>query len=45
MTGGPGWLAADRFDVNAKAAGDVPLSQMRQMVQALLVERSAARPS
>ena len=39
MTGGPGWLAADRFDVNAKAAGDVLLSQMRQMVQALLVER------
>ena len=43
MTGGPGWLAADRFDVNAKAAGDVPLSQMRQMVQALLVERFKLR--
>jgi uncharacterized protein (TIGR03435 family) len=43
MTGGPDWLAADRFDVNATAAGDVPLPRMRQMVQALLVERFKLR--
>ncbi len=44
MTGGPDWLNADRFDVNARAAaGDVPLAQMRLMVQSLLVDRFKLR--
>jgi uncharacterized protein (TIGR03435 family) len=43
MTGGPDWMTVDRFDVNAKAAGDLPLVQMRRMVQALLVERFKLR--
>ena len=43
MTGGPDWLAAERFDVNAKAAGEVPLAQIRLMAQALLVERFKLR--
>ncbi len=43
MTGGPDWLTSDRFDVNAKAASEVPLAQMRRMVQALLVERFTLR--
>lgn len=35
----PGWLATDRFDIIAKAEGDVPEAQLQQMVQALLAER------
>jgi uncharacterized protein (TIGR03435 family) len=37
---GPDWIKVDeRYDIIAKAAGPVPESQMRQMLQALLVER------
>jgi uncharacterized protein (TIGR03435 family) len=43
MTGGPDWLRSERFDVNAKAASEVSLAQMRRMVQALLVERFMLR--
>jgi bla regulator protein blaR1 len=43
MSGGPDWLTADRFDVNAKAPADVPLIQMRRMVQALLIDRFKLR--
>ena len=44
MTGGPDWLARERFDVNAKPPpSEVPLAQMRLMAQALLVERFKLR--
>lgn len=39
ISGGPSWLASDRFDVAAKADGDVPLDQKRLMLRALLAER------
>lgn len=39
ISGGPSWLASDRFDVAAKANGDVPLDQKRLMLRALLAER------
>src|SRR5688572_2576200 len=41
----PGWIASDRFDVTAKAEGDIPPAQpgtvgpLQKMVQSLLVER------
>lgn len=41
----PGWIASDRFDVTAKAEGDIPPSQpgtvgtLQRMVQSLLTER------
>ncbi len=37
--GSPGWLGSDRFDVTAKADGDVPLDQKRLMLRRLLAER------
>jgi uncharacterized protein (TIGR03435 family) len=39
ISGGPGWLASDRFDVEAKAEGDPPLDQKRLMLRTLLAER------
>ena len=39
ISGGPGWLASDRFDVEAKAEGDPPLNQKRLMLRTLLAER------
>jgi len=37
---GPDWIKGDeRYDVIAKASGPVPESQVRQMLQTLLVER------
>ena len=37
---GPDWIKIDeRYEVIAKAAGPVPESQVRQMLQTLLVER------
>lgn len=42
ISGGPGWLASDRFDINAKAeAGTerIPPDKLRPMLKALLVER------
>ena len=39
LVGGPDWIRKDRFDVIAKAAGEVPTAQMRLMVQSLLEER------
>jgi uncharacterized protein (TIGR03435 family) len=37
--GGPNWLSSDRFDVAAKADGDVSLGQKRLMLRRLLAER------
>lgn len=39
ISGGPGWLASDRFDVEAKAEGDPPVDQKRLMLRTLLAER------
>ena len=36
---GPGWMQNERFDMVAKAAGNATDDQMKQMTQALLVER------
>jgi uncharacterized protein (TIGR03435 family) len=35
----PNWLASRNFDINAKGAGKVTESELRQMLQSLLVER------
>jgi len=37
--GGPGWLESDRFDLEAKAMGNVSEDQLRPMLQRLLAER------
>ena len=39
IVGGPGWLGTDRFDIVAKAAGDVPADQTQLMMRGLLAER------
>lgn len=44
VTGGPGWLNTDRWDITAKAESEVPntpegAERMRTMVKALLAER------
>lgn len=40
LAGGPSWIRADRYDVEAKAEGDPTVRQMQgPMLQALLVER------
>ena len=36
---GPGWMADERYDIDAKAAGPVPEAQMRQMMRTLLADR------
>ena len=39
VTGGPAWIASDRFDVNATAGRPVSLTELRSMLQTLLIER------
>lgn len=39
ISGGPGWLGSDRFDIAAKAEGDAPVNQTRLMLRTLLAER------
>jgi uncharacterized protein (TIGR03435 family) len=39
VTGGPGWLGSDRFDIVAKAAQTAPPDDLRRMLQNLLAER------
>jgi uncharacterized protein (TIGR03435 family) len=41
ITGGPGWIDSDRYDVTAKAmvAGDLTEAQLKPMLQALLADR------
>jgi uncharacterized protein (TIGR03435 family) len=36
---GPDWINVERYDINAKAAGEVPEDQLRVMMQSLLAER------
>ena len=37
----PGWIADERFDIDARAGTDVPVRVMRQMLRQLLVDRFA----
>jgi uncharacterized protein (TIGR03435 family) len=39
IVGGPDWIRGAGFDVNAKAAADVPREQLRLMLQSLLEDR------
>jgi len=39
LSGGPAWVDSDRFDVDARAAENVPADQIRAMVRALLADR------
>jgi uncharacterized protein (TIGR03435 family) len=39
ISGGPGWLDAERFDIDAKAAGDPSRERMMAMLQTLLADR------
>lgn len=39
VTGGPGWLGADRFDIVNKAAQTTPPDGIRGMLQTLLAKR------
>ena len=39
LSGGPPWIHTERFDIDAKAAGDRPREQILSMVQSLLVDR------
>jgi uncharacterized protein (TIGR03435 family) len=39
ISGGPNWLDSAKFNVEAKAATEVPVHQMRLMIQSLLAER------
>ncbi|HYL72616.1 MAG TPA: TIGR03435 family protein [Bryobacteraceae bacterium] len=41
VTGGPGWIRTDRYDVLAKAdvSGNLPEKQLKPMLQSLLAER------
>jgi uncharacterized protein (TIGR03435 family) len=41
VTGGPGWLEADRFDVIAKAPNDLTGEALKAMLQTLLADRFA----
>jgi uncharacterized protein (TIGR03435 family) len=39
VVGGPAWIDSDRFDVNARAAAEPSMPEMRLMRRALLVDR------
>jgi uncharacterized protein (TIGR03435 family) len=39
VTGGPGWLGSDRFDIVAKASQTTAPDDLRRMLQTLLAER------
>jgi bla regulator protein blaR1 len=39
ISGGPDWLASDRFDIVAKAEDSVPPTQLLSMIQTLLADR------
>ena len=39
IVGGSDWVRQDRFEINAKAANDVPVDQIKLMVRSLLLDR------
>jgi uncharacterized protein (TIGR03435 family) len=39
IIGAPGWFTADRFDIDAKADGNITVPQLQAMLQTLLRER------
>ena len=39
VAGGPAWIRWDRFDVNATAGREVSLTELRSMLQSLLIDR------
>jgi uncharacterized protein (TIGR03435 family) len=39
LIGGPSWIAAEHFDVEAKAASNASMDEMRPMLQAMLADR------
>ncbi len=39
ISGGPGWLSTERYDVSARAAAGAGDAELRKMLRALLVER------
>ena len=39
MSGGPGWLSTDRFDISAKADRRITMDEKRAMLRALLEDR------
>jgi uncharacterized protein (TIGR03435 family) len=39
ISGAPGWFDSDRFDIEAKAAGNPPRAQVLSMLQSLLSDR------
>ena len=39
VAGGPSWIRSDRFDVNATAGREVSLTELRSMLQSLLIDR------
>ena len=39
VSGGPGWIKTERFDIQAKAEAPAGLEQIKEMVQALLADR------
>jgi uncharacterized protein (TIGR03435 family) len=43
LVGGPNWLDSDRFDISARAAGNVTPQAARQMLQNLLKDRFMLR--
>jgi uncharacterized protein (TIGR03435 family) len=43
VTGGPAWIHADGFDINARTASTVTTAQIRPMLQTLLAERFKLR--
>jgi uncharacterized protein (TIGR03435 family) len=43
LIGGPDWIESDRYNIRAKAAGDVPRDELMKMLQALLAERFQLR--
>jgi uncharacterized protein (TIGR03435 family) len=43
ITGGPGWISTDRYNLNAKAEKPASLETMRLMLQSLLVDRFRLR--
>jgi len=39
ITGGPGWIDKDRYDVEGKAASQIPLTERQAMLKTLLADR------